>query len=106
MNTTHEDRLPWRFRIEVPGYAPFVSEPIPTDHVGWLDVSLRPADRPGAVRGVVLLADGSPAAHASVALLSSDRSIQLHNSTGFWAAGQEGRPNRKKLCLGAGNNRG
>ena len=83
-----EDWFPWSFRIEAPGYAPFVSEPISLDHQGWLDVSLQPTGHGDAVHGIVLRPDGSPAAHAAVALLALDRRVGLHG-TRFMAPGQD-----------------
>jgi len=83
-----EDQLPWSFRIEAPGYAPFMSEPISPDHQGWLDVSLQPTGHGDAVHGIVLRPDGSPAAHASVALLASERRVWLHG-TRFTVPGQD-----------------
>jgi hypothetical protein len=83
-----EDQFPWSFRIEAPGYAPFMSEPISPDHQGWLDVSLQPTGHGDAVHGIVLRPDGSPAAHASVALLASERRVRLHG-TRFTVPGQD-----------------
>jgi hypothetical protein len=73
-----EDRLPWRFRLEADGYAPFISEPIASDHPAILDVALQPLDYRVAVHGVVYGVDGSPAAGARVALLAPDHPVRLN----------------------------
>jgi RNA polymerase sigma factor (sigma-70 family) len=75
-----ENQLPWRLRIEAPGYAPFVSDPIAPDGPGWLDVSLQPSVQHGAPHGLVLQPDGTPAARAHVALLAPGRTLRLYDA--------------------------
>jgi hypothetical protein len=68
---------PWRFRIEVEGYSPFVSEWLNSDSIGFVDVALRPVDPLKTVRGTVWRTDGQPAAGAELALLSPEHGASL-----------------------------
>ncbi len=77
-----ETRKPWRVRVEAEGYAPFVSEYIPAEFSGMLEVALHRLDPLKAIRGVVLRPDGQPAAEADVALLTLEHGASL-NGTSF-----------------------
>ncbi len=72
-----ENKLPWRVRVEAEGYEAFVSEPLARDFSGSLDVALHRPDLSRAVRGIVVQADGQPAAGAEVALLTLEHGAWL-----------------------------
>ncbi len=72
-----ESQQPWQLRVEAEGYQPRVASPIPPNYSGTYEVALKRADPNSAVRGMVLLPDGSPAASANVALLTLDYGATL-----------------------------
>jgi RNA polymerase sigma factor (sigma-70 family) len=72
-----ESQQPWQLRVEAEGYEPFTSGPVPPDYLGRYEVGLKRADAHSRIRGVVLLPNGSPAAGASVALLTLDYGATL-----------------------------
>lgn len=63
----------FRFRVEAKGYRPVVVGPILPEQVSTapLEIRLTPADPALAIRGWVLLPDGSPAPNVEVGLLSA-----------------------------------
>ena len=76
-----ESRQPWKLRVEAKGYQPFVVERIAPDFSGVLEIALTPAQASDTIRGVVLLPNGTPAAGASVALLTLDYGASLHRAS-------------------------
>jgi hypothetical protein len=70
-----ETRQPWRVRVEAEGYAPAISEPLPRDISGTLELKLA---RRGKVEGMVRLPDGQPVAGAEVALGTFEHWTAVH----------------------------
>src|SRR5262249_43130719 len=75
-----ESKQPWRFRIEADGFQPFVSNELSPGLSGVYEVALKRANPAQAIRGVVLLPNGAPAAGVSVALLTLDYNVMLRKA--------------------------
>jgi len=80
---------PWRVRVEAEGYEPFVSQPLPVDGAGTLDVTLRRLDLEQSVRGVVWRPDRQPAVKAEVTLLTLEHDATLDGCRFRREAGDE-----------------
>jgi hypothetical protein len=70
-----ENRLPWRVRVEAPGYLPATSPDLPAGFDEVLDLSLQPIRTTKQIAGTVLLPDGRAAAGAEVALCTFEQTI-------------------------------
>lgn len=71
-----ENEMPWRIRVESPGYEPATSDPIPPTFNEVLELRLTPL-RSTTIQGVVLLPDGSPASGAQIALCTIEHEATL-----------------------------
>lgn len=72
-----ESRLPWRIRVEADGYEPAITGVLEESLPKTLEIRLERRDPGRAVRGVVVLPDGTPAADAEVALLTLEHNVTL-----------------------------
>jgi RNA polymerase sigma factor (sigma-70 family) len=73
-----EPQPPFRVRIEADGYEPAMSPPMgshPSEQV--LDFLLHKQDTNNVIQGIVLRADGGPAADTPVALLTFEQAVSL-----------------------------
>jgi len=73
-----ERKDPWRVRVEAEGYVPFVSEALDPKGTDVVDVRLERVDPGAEVVGVVIGADGKPAAGVEVALLTLEHDVRLN----------------------------
>ena len=72
-----EDKFPWRIRVEADGYEQGISESLPEDFAGELEVKLKRPNSNKKIRGMVLRPDGEPAVGAEVALLTFERGASI-----------------------------
>jgi hypothetical protein len=79
--TFKEKQYPWQVRVSADGYEDWTSGPLTNRIQATLDVAMKPSRLKDAVRGVVLLPDGTPAAGAQVALLTFEHNVTLRQQT-------------------------
>lgn len=75
--TFTEDKFPWRVRVEADGYKPAISEPLPEDFAGELEMKLKRSNPDEQIAGVVLSPSGDLAVGAEVALLTFERGASI-----------------------------